>query len=243
MRKFIRSVLQRFGYDIIKHKPRYIRGKLDEAGLKEEYKWLQEYSFKTIIDIGANEGQFSDRIRLLFPGAFLHAFEPLPGVFHRLQENFRNDPAFRGYNLGIGDRKGELELVENDYSPSSSFLKMTSSHTSSFETAVETKKVAVSVERLDDIFAERQIDGPLLIKIDVQGFEDKVLAGGAQTFRKATLVICELSFVELYEGQPLFADLFARFSAMGFAFAGVVEQLRSPATNRILQADGIFIKM
>ena len=43
-----------------------------------EYKWLEAYKFGSIIDVGANEGQFSDRMRILFPDADLFAFEPLP---------------------------------------------------------------------------------------------------------------------------------------------------------------------
>ena len=242
MRKYIRSFLQLFGYDIVKYKPRYARGKLDEAGLKAEYKWLLQYGFKTIIDVGANEGQFSDRIRILFPDAFIHAFEPLPIVFQTLEKNFENDQKFKAYNLGLGENKEELELYENEYSPSSSFLKLTASMADNFENAIKTKKVTVFADRMDQLFSSQKIDSPLLIKIDVQGFEDKVISGGTGTLQKAQVIICELSFVGLYEGQLLFGDLYEKFKELGFVFAGVVEQVKSPETNQVLQADGIFIK-
>ena len=47
----------------------------------------------------------------------------------------------------------------------------------------------------------------LLVKIDTQGFEDRVIRGGEQTIKKASIVVVEVSFTKLYEHQPLFSDL------------------------------------
>lgn len=242
MRKFIRSIFQQFGYDLIKYRPPYIRGKIDTDELVKTFRWLQDFDFKTIMDVGANEGQFSDKIRALFPDTVIYAFEPLPGIANKLKGNFKNDNKFFVYNLGLGEEKGEMEMFENEYSPSSSFLHSAPSLTANFEDAAQTQRVTVSTDRLDDVFGEKHFELPLLVKIDVQGAEDKVIVGGINTLSKAQMIICELSFSELYLGQPLFSDLYEQFRELGFSFAGVIEQLRAPETNRILQADGIFIK-
>jgi len=242
MRKFLRFLFQRFGYDIVKYHPPFIRGKTDKTSVENEYKWLMEFKFTSIIDIGANEGQFADKIRLLFPDAYIYAFEPLPSAFERLKDNFKEDKKFAAFNLGLGEERSVLQLHENEYSPSSSFLNLTDVHTKNFEEAVKTKELSVNVERLDEVFESMQIELPLLVKIDVQGFEDNVIRGGTNTLQKASAIICELSFVELYKGQALFEDILHLFMHMGFKYAGSIEQLRSPETNRILQADGIFIK-
>jgi FkbM family methyltransferase len=242
MRNKIRLFLQKFGYDIVKYHQQFTRGKIDKESLQIEFKWLQQYQFKSIIDVGANEGQFSDKIRKLFPNANIFAFEPLDTVYEKLKKNFCNDNKFEAFNLGLGEEQDQLEFDENEYSPSSSFLKLSSSLASAFTFAVKTKKVIVNVDRMDSIFNTRQLEFPLLIKIDVQGFEDKVISGGIKTISTASLIICELSFVELYKGQLLFDDIFEKFKSLGFRYAGSIEQLRSPETNQILQADGIFIK-
>lgn len=242
MKNFIRFLFQRFGYDIVRYHPPFIRGKTDKASIENEYKWLKEFKFMTIIDIGANEGQFADKIRLLFPNAYIYAFEPLPSVFEKLKDNFKEDKKFTAVNLGLGEQKSVLPLNENEYSPSSSFLNLTDVHTKNFEEAVKTKELNVNVEKLDEVFTAKQIELPLLVKIDVQGFEDKVIRGGINTLQKASVIICELSFVELYKGQALFEDILHLITQMGFKYAGSIEQLRAPETNRILQADGIFIK-
>src|SRR5215470_15392328 len=124
MKKFIRSILQQFGYDIVKYRPPFVRGGTNKESFIEEHKWLRGYQFKTIIDIGANEGQFADKMRILFPQAMLYAFEPLPQVFDRLKSNFNQDNAFEAINLGLGENEGTLEFWENEYSPSSSFLRL-----------------------------------------------------------------------------------------------------------------------
>jgi FkbM family methyltransferase len=242
MKEMIRSLLQRFGYDIVKYKPVFTRNKMDKTALREEFQWLRQYDFASIIDIGANEGQFSDKMRLLFPDAFIYAFEPLPGVFSSLNRNFSGDPNFKSFNLGLGDQQGEFEFSENEYSPSSSFLNLSQNHISNFEEAVKTNKVKVFVQTLDEVFQPITVRDPLLVKMDVQGFEDKVIGGGMETLSRAKLIICELSFVELYSGQALFENIYNKLSGLGFIYAGNIEQLRSPQTNQILQADGIFIK-
>jgi len=242
MKKLIRLLLQQFGYDIVKYKPPFVRGKFDPAAYREEFSWLREYSFKSIIDIGANEGQFSDKIRILFPESQIYAFEPLPAVFEKLQKNFVNDQKFKAFNLGLGDQTESLEFWENEYSPSSSFLSLADSHRDNFQDAIQLKKVDVRLEILDRVFGNEPLELPLLVKIDVQGFEDKVIRGGVDTIKKASLIICELSFVELYKGQPVFKELFRQFDELGFDYSGSIEQLRATGNNAILQADGIFVR-
>jgi FkbM family methyltransferase len=242
MKKFIRSIFQQFGYDIVKYKAPFVRGRTDRESFIREHKWLQAHQFKTIIDIGANEGQFADKMRILFPHAMIFAFEPLPQVFEKLKSNFIQDKAFEAINLGLGETEGILEFWENEYSPSSSFLRLTDTHKENFEEARLEQKVEVKIDRLDQVFADRELQPPLLIKIDVQGFEDRVIKGGGQTIRKAEMIISEISFTALYKDQPLFSDIFNLLGNLGFYFAGQFDQINSPESQKPLQADGIFLK-
>ncbi len=119
---------------------------------------------------------------------------------------------------------------------------MADEHKNSFDFAVKTDPIKVKVDTLDNFMDKENFELPMLIKIDVQGFEDRVIRGGSDTIRKADMVICEVSFTELYKEQLLFDSTYEMFKDLGFSYAGSVEQLRSPDTNRILQADAIFIK-
>jgi FkbM family methyltransferase len=242
MRKLIRKFLQKFKYDIVKLQPEYISGKLDKASLEIEYKWLKDQGIKSIIDIGANEGQFSEKIRLLFPHATIYAFEPLPDVCKKLVQNFKNDNHFSAFNVGIGETKATLTINCNESTASSSFLSMTDLHKENFTHAVKAKAMEVPIETLDNILNDKIINRPLLIKMDVQGFEDKVIAGGKNILSLADIIITELSFEKLYKEQPLFDDIYKALSDLGFNYCGSIDQLRSPESNKILQADGVFMK-
>jgi Methyltransferase FkbM domain len=102
--------------------------------------------------------------------------------------------------------------------------------------------VNLPVDRLDDIVNNFALQEPILAKIDVQGFEDKVIAGGQETLKKCRLVILETSFDTLYEGQPLFHDIYKLMIGMGFKYAGSMGQLLDPKTQQCLQSDSLFIR-
>jgi hypothetical protein len=81
---------------------------------------------------------------------------------------------------------------------------------------------------------------PLLLKLDVQGFEDKVIIGGEDVVARAKIIIIEVSFLPLYEGAPLFDDIYQILKTRGFTYNGNFDQLLSPEDGRPLQADAIF---
>lgn len=235
-------MLQKVGYDIVKYHPTYVVGKFDEENLQGEYPWLKEFKFKTILDIGANEGQFADKMHALFPEASIYSFEPIPEAFSLLDKNFKDVQQVEGINLALGDSTGEITFNKNESSASSSFLEMADTHKNSFDFALQTNPIKVKVDTLNNVMTGKKINFPMLIKIDVQGFEEKVIKGGMDIIKKADMVFCEVSFVELYKGQLLFGGIYEIFKNLGFSYAGSIEQLRSPETNAILQADAIFIK-
>ena len=181
-------------------------------------------------------------MRLLFPKALIVAFEPIPTTFEALKRNFENDSLYKAINCGLGSSTGTLQFHQNEYSPSSSFLKMTETHQNSFEHAVNQQQITVQIQTLDAFIKDMKLELPLLIKMDVQGYEAEVIAGGRQTLSNAAMIISEVSFKPLYQQQPLFNDIYQLLTALGFAYAGSTDQLRSPQNNEILQADGIFVK-
>lgn len=216
-------------------------GGIPDAFIKLDQPWLHELNIATVLDIGANIGQFSSTISAVFPKAKIYSFEPLPDCFQELQNRMVNCRNFTAINVGLGDESGSLKFERNDFSLSSSFLKMTDIHKKAFPETQHSQSVEVKVEKLDNIAKTLSITDPLLIKIDVQGYEDKVLKGGEETIKRARLVISETSFESLYEGQPLFNEIYHKFIELGFTYAGSFEQLCNPCNGRILQADSIFI--
>jgi FkbM family methyltransferase len=204
--------------------------------------WVQALKIATVIDIGANVGDFAFTVRPLFPNANLYSFEPLPDCYEAMLRHMHGVPRFTAFNLALGDQAGELTFQRSSHAPSSSFLSMAKTHRTAFPHSAASQRVSVKVERLDTVAPQMMIADPLLVKIDVQGYEGHVLRGGEETIRRATLVIVETSFEVLYEGQPLFEDIHSILSHWGFTYKGPMDQLRHPQDGRPLQQDSLFVR-
>ncbi len=203
--------------------------------------WLQTLNIATVIDVGASVGDFAFTIRPLLPQAQIYSFEPLPDCYAAILQHMRGAAKFQAFNLALGDQSGELMFYRSSHAPSSSFLPMAQAHKGAFPTAAVSQPVIVKVERLDTVVEQLAIADPLLVKLDVQGYEGYVLAGGEQTIRRAALVIVETSFQPLYEGQPLFGDVYRILTGWGFTYAGALAQLQHPESGRTIQEDSLFL--
>ena len=219
------------------------RGGSVDIYLELDHDWFHELCLKTVLDIGANTGQFALGIRALLPDVRIVSFEPLPDCFAELQRRTQGDARFAAYNLGLGDTNGDVTIERNEFSPASSFLPLSASHKAAFAFAQRTVPVVVKIAKLDDLAGSLALAPPYMVKIDVQGFEDRVIRGGEQTLRKAELLLVEMSYEALYTGQPLFNDVYAQILQMGFEFRGMLSQLHCPLTGKLLQGDGIFVKI
>jgi hypothetical protein len=101
----------------------------------------------------------------------------------------------------------------------------------------------VTLRRLDDVVKELDIEENILIKIDVQGYEDRVIAGGRKIFSMAKTIIAETGFEELYTGQPLFDDIYNIMIQMGFSFKGSWgPMMKNQIDGGVLYCDSVFIK-
>jgi FkbM family methyltransferase len=207
---------------------------------ESRHDWLKNLRIRTVLDIGANTGQFAAEMRSILPGAAIYSFEPLRDAYASLLSQMKREPAFKAFNFALGDVDAKTLIHRSRYSPSSSLLPMLELHKSAWPHTDEVGTEEIEVRQLDtlDLFLEPSV----LVKMDVQGFEDRVIAGGRTTINAAACVITEVSFQMLYEGQPLFNDIYRMLRAMGFEFGGHWGQLPNPNDGRPLQADAIFIK-
>lgn len=234
---------------------RALRRTLDHVGLelrrkpgarqREPLRFLRDVGFRAVLDIGANTGQFARRARRLFPQALIHAFEPVPAVFSELARLAATDPLLRCHHLALGERQGEVAIAVNDFSPASSLLPILPLTTEAYPYTARATPLPVPLSTLDAWAAQQgelDLPRPLLIKMDVQGYEDRVLSGGAATFASAAAVLTEVSFVPLYQGQLLFDELHQRLRAAGFRCAGFIDAAQDPRSDRPLYADALFLR-
>ena len=207
-----------------------------------KYKWLQEYGIQTIIDVGANIGQFSNKISKILPNANIFAFEPLNNCYTELLSNVKHNTNIECFNFALGKEEGIFDMYSNDFSPSSSLLKMDKTHVDLFPQTSETSIEQINVKTLDSFLNTIKINRKVLLKIDVQGYELNVLKGAEEILNQVDIIILESSFMPLYENQPLFHEIYSYLFAKDFRYNGRFDQLLSPKNGISIQEDSIFIR-
>lgn len=200
---------------------------------------------RTVLDIGACGGELAERELLkAFPDALIHCFEPHPRNFARLETVARRHARIHAYPIALGDRNATVDMQFNPGSPSSSsLLRQTERNVELFPFLEETQPAPVQQCRLDEWAGEagRSLEGPLVIKMDVQGFETRVIEGGMETFARADGVVLEVSLARLYEDQASFADLHAILSSLGFRFVGTRDQFFGKQ-GEVIYLDACFLR-
>lgn len=180
-----------------------------------------------ILDIGANEGQFAHEMRAKFPHAHIISVEPLPGPFAVLEAWAKADGNATALNLALGEAEAILRInVHLDHSTSSSLLATHEEGLGTFPEMTRQHSVETPVRRLDDVLAEtgRAVGINTLLKLDVQGFEEKVLRGAPETLGRVGALLTEVCIDPLYEGQAEFFTLCRIAQDAGLHYAGNYSQ-------------------
>jgi FkbM family methyltransferase len=194
-----------------------------------------------VYDVGAASGVLSGCLAKLANVKAVQAFEPLPSAFAELAGRMKRYPHVTCHNVALGDNQGRHDMwVIEGCRDSISLLKMKQLHKDerpgvSYNDHAE----QVTVVRLDDYVREKGLPQPDVVKMDVQGYEDRVLRGGQATIFQAEYCILEISLAPLYEGSPLFDDIYRQMHEMGFRLIGIGGELYGQS-GRQLQVDGIF---
>lgn len=234
-RAFLRAVA-RFGLKIAKQSP----ANDDKLSLA---KMLADRDVDLVLDVGANVGQFAESLFASGYSGRILSFEPLSRPYEILARKCASHPRWSPVQLCIGDEPGEMEVKISHNEIASSALEFTpelSSYQPEFEyTGSET----VEVQTLDQAasVAANSATHPFL-KVDVQGFEEQVLAGGEKTLDRCVGLHIELSFIELYRGQMLFSEMLQLLEAKGFLAYRMAPAWLDTRDGRWLQADVTFFR-
>lgn len=202
---------------------------------------LRGLPVRTVVDVGANKGQFALLALELFPDATVHAFEPLAAPFARLGQWAAHEPRLIRHRLALAEQGGERVMHVSARVDSSSLRAITERQTAQFPGTHRVGEEAVMVARLDQILTAADLVGPTLLKIDAQGGELDILRGATGLLPEFTWIYAECSFIELYDGQALVEDVETFLAEAGFHPVVYWQPSRGP-DGRPVQADILFVR-
>jgi FkbM family methyltransferase len=193
----------------------------------------------TVVDIGANRGQFALCIRRLYPDARIISFEPLHRAAATFRRTFSCDPRVTLFNKAVAAQSGSADMHVPQWDASSSLLPIAQAQRDNFPFMKERRLETVQTAPLSDCVDAASVNGRALLKLDVQGFELTALRGCEPLLDRFKFVYVEASFVELYVGQALASDVVAFLLSRGFGLM-CVANLSSGRMHRPIQADFLF---
>jgi FkbM family methyltransferase len=237
MKRSLHRMLQRLGFDLHRYYPDAI-AEAQLAGL------LRARGFNLVLDVGANTGQFGIKLREHGYQGRIVSFEPLSQPYRQLAALAAGDGRWEvAERAALGEADGEIAIHVSANSYSSSALDMLESHLSAAPGSRYVGEERVPLRRLDGIAAPfLRPDSVTLLKIDTQGFEDKVLAGASGVLPDISAIQIELSLEPLYAGQKLLPEMLDSTRELGFAIWGAWPELLEPRTGRILQMEMILVR-
>lgn len=234
---WIRLAANRLGIDIHRHRP-------ESAPAGRLSAMLGTHGIDLVMDVGANTGQFARSLRGAGYRGRLVSFEPLAAAHALLSHASRHDPLWEvAPRVALGDAEGDIEIHVAGNSVSSSALAMLDRHITASPGSAFVGHERVRLARLDTMASHYLLDATVpFVKIDTQGYEDRVLDGAPEVLSRVRGVQLELSFVALYDGQKLFDALTQRLCLAGFSIWAIWPGICDPRTGRMLQVDAVYFR-
>jgi FkbM family methyltransferase len=166
---------------------------------------------KVIYDIGSAVLHWTRHAERLWPNAKIYLFD----AFEITEMVYTNHKPEHEYNIGVlSDTKRTVKFYENQMSFGGNSYYREIGGPSGVFPAEHYREV--TTQTLDDIIVERGWELPDLVKIDVQGAEKDVIAGGVKTLSQAQHLLVEMQRTEYNEGAPKVTETLPYIESLGW---------------------------
>ena len=245
MKNLINKLINLFGYKIIKV------SSIDKSDLNQITRILIQNPEPIIFDVGANKGQSIERYKKLFSKPEIHSFEPNPVEVNNMKEKYKNEKKIFLNNCAVGEKEGKMDfniMADSTHSsfknliPDTTWLKKRSLTAKVQPKEYRTKKVSTNLISLDDYSEKNNIQNIDILKIDTQGYEDKVLLGAEKLIknRRIKLIQLEIIFTEIYEKPLQIYDIEKTLIPNKYKFFGTSNG-GSLVSEYVYQSDFIYV--
>lgn len=213
MKRKIRAILRKYGFDIIKFKK-------NQMGLYPFYDMAKfvKTDKPILFDVGANVGQTIKDFKEVFNNSTVHAFEPSPDTFNILKTNTTHFKDVVYWNYGVGSTSGDLLLNEYNHSNTNSFLDIHNYENKNLKSTSQVKVITI-----DQFIRDNDIKKIDVLKIDTEGFELEVFKGAETSLKsgKIDLLFFEVNFIETHKDSPKMSQLWDFITEIGFKLVSI----------------------
>ena len=204
---------------------------------------MRKLDIDTVIDVGANAGQYVSDIRELGYRGRIVSFEPIREVYERLRTTARGDKLWDVHNFALGEKAGEQQINVSKDTVFSSFKHPDSYLTQTFTASNLVRTEPVEVIRLRDFLDDHPEFGrSTYLKVDTQGFELEVLKGAGPWLSRIKALQLELPMRQLYDDQPTWVTMVEWLAGRGFQVAMAKENNYDRSTMSLLELDVVFVR-
>lgn len=245
MKKFFKNIIYKLGYDIKKIDKEFINVSLENLLIEKINK------NPIIFDVGGNKGQSIEIFQRIFKKPHIHSFEPITSEFHFMYQKFKNNKNIILNNYALGEIEGEKNFNISAQTGASSFNKINNNsrwvqvRSKEYNTTIKEFVIPakVKISTLDKYYSNSKIDHIDLLKIDTQGYEDKVLQGSLNTLKKNKIkaVITEIIFDNVYDKYFSFSDIEKFLLPHNFRMVGIYLSSNSLFGNLTFFADVFYL--
>jgi FkbM family methyltransferase len=231
----LRRLLNRVGVDIVPFR-------LSRHPIARREYLFNRYKIASVIDVGANCGQYGRFLRRIGYSGTIRSYEPLASAFADLKSAAAEDQRWEAHNLGLGQTEGVATLNVSENSESSSILPMMASHLHGYPQSRYVATETVKMTTLARVLEGTTDVGGVFVKVDTQGYEREVIEGAGNAISRVDGVQLEMSIIPLYEGESLLPEMITFMRDKGFVLMSVEPGSSDPQTGQLLQMDGLFFR-
>ena len=204
---------------------------------------LRELRVNVVLDVGANVGQYGEKLRRSGYTGRIVSFEPVAELCAELRDKAATDDDWHVHHCALGEEEGEAEI---NVTPGtmSSLLDPSAFGRDWSERLRESRTETVRVRRLQDVLDEATAgveDPRVYLKMDTQGFDLQTFRGAGERVNELLGLQSEVACVPIYEGMPRMAEQLGVYERAGFEITGMFSVSRDKPTLRVIEFDVVMI--
>ena len=209
--KRINKILRFLGLELSRYYP-----EMEQKTFDEIYKEILKKERIIIFDVGANQGQSIVRFNGLFNSKEIHSFEPIDFEYSKMIDKFKDMKFVKINNYALGEKLEKKSFYINEYTGSSSFYdtqkntnwcKLRSKQHNINPINFTKEKRIIDIETIDNYCRSNNVNNIDILKIDTQGYEDKVLQGASNLINNKSI-----KFIEF---EIIFSDIYSKTLSIG----------------------------